>query len=569
VSALQQRVLLLAPRGRDAVVIGKVLRARGIETFKCESHDDLLAGLQSGAAAAIVTEEAFRVVSASAIDDWLKRQPTWSDFPFVVLSTRHTGAPSNDAVNSLHALGNVVLLERPVNADTLLRATQAALRARNRQYETRAHLQELDATRATVERLNRDLESRIDDRTRALAAANDRLMAEIAERERAQTALVQVQKMEAIGRLTGGIAHDFNNLLQVVSMNLEMLSRLSAQPKAVAVADRAKRAVGRGSKLTAQLLSFARAQSLLPKVVDVRELLLGMQELLAVSVGTSIPIEYALSEEPTWARIDAGQLEMAVLNLAVNAKDAMPRGGKLTISTRVVEPEPGVRESRDVVIAVSDQGVGIAPQLLSKVFDPFFTTKPVGSGTGLGLSQVYGFARQSGGNARISSTPGHGTVVEMLFPWVEADITAAASGLVAENNDTAPRRILVIEDDAEVRRVIVDSLELQGHVVTAAPNGVDGLAALDMQAPDLLIVDYAMPGMNGAEVIKNARAKLPDLPVVLATGYADMVEVGRVLGTQSILIKPFDIAALQTAVGVATKPKPIDRVRKSQSAKAS
>ena len=553
-TAPELRVLVLAPRGRDAEVILGVLSARDIEPRECASFDALLAGLEAGAAAAILTEEAFSVTLAEDLTRWLQQQASWSDFPFVVLSGRHTAARNGEATAALQALGNVVLLERPVNAETLLRATQAALRARKRQYETRAHLEELAAVRATVEHLNRDLESRIDERTRALASANDRLMAEIGERERAQATLVQVQKMEAIGRLTGGIAHDFNNLLQVVSMNLEMLTRVTGEPKAVAMADRARRAIGRGSRLTAQLLSFARAQSLLPKVTDIRQLLNGMRELVVVSVGVSVHVDYDLCDAPTWVRLDAGQLEMAILNMAVNAKDAMRQAGRLTISTRLAEPAAGSQEGRSVVVAVQDNGDGIAPHLLSKVFDPFFTTKPIGSGTGLGLSQVYGFARQSGGDARISSTVGVGTLVEMEFPAVDPPRDAAPGETARESAAAASHHILVIEDDAEVRRVIVDSLELGGHKVTAAANGPDGLAALEAEAPDLLIVDYAMPLMNGAEVIKWARATLPALPVVLATGYADMAEVAHVLGTQSILIKPFDIAALHDAVRVATLP---------------
>jgi signal transduction histidine kinase/ActR/RegA family two-component response regulator len=542
------RVLLFAPRGRDAEVMRKVLDARGVETQVCMTPFDLLRGLQEGAAAAIATEEAFGAVDSTAIDDWLKQQPTWSDFPFVVLRAR---AHPRTRPTPLRALGNVVLLERPVDAETLVRATEVSLRARTRQYQTRDHLQELDAARATVERLNRELESRIEERTQALASANDRLMAEIAERERAQSALVQVQKLEAIGRLTGGIAHDFNNLLQAVSMNLELLVRRSTDPRATALADRARQAIGRGSKLTSQLLSFARVQSLVPKVIDVRALLAEMQDLLAVSVGAAVHIDYDLCDEPAWARLDSGQFEMALLNLAVNARDAMPRGGRLTISTRISAEEADPDGAPSVVVAVADQGEGIAPNLLSKVFEPFFTTKPLGSGTGLGLSQVYGFARQSGGSARIVSTQGRGTRVEMIFPCVEAGDGDDDRQVLADEVAGARRRILVIEDDPEVRRVIVDSLELSGHAVTAAADGVAGLALLDAVEPELLIVDYAMPLMNGADVIKAARAQRPGLPVVLATGYADMAEVGLVVGTQSILTKPFDISALLQAVSLA------------------
>ena len=242
---------------------------------------------------------------------------------------------------------------------------------------------------------------------------------------------------------------------------------------------------------------------------------------------------------------------MALLNLAINAKDAMPdRGGTLTICSRIVEGSfPDLSALCHVVVDVADSGSGISEHLLSKVFEPFFTTKPVGSGTGLGLSQVYGFARQSGGVARVESKVGEGTRVEMWFPYV-----ALSAKLPAPLDDAdiprkvVRRRVLVIEDDVEVRRVIVDSLAAFGHDVRSAENGVAGLACLRANMPDVMIVDYAMPGMTGAEVIALAKQFKPDLPIVLATGYADMVEVGRVLPSRSVLLKPFDVAALLRAV---------------------
>ncbi len=557
-----------APRGRDAEVVQAVLAARDIATRVCLTQDELLACLGQGASAAIVTEEAFTVEPGGPLDRWLAGQPSWSDFPFIVLTTRQTRRRSASALASLHALGNVVLLERPVNAETLASAADAAVRARIRQYATRRHLEELGQARATVQQLNRELEDRIEARTRELAGANDRLMAEIAERERVQAALVQVQKMEAIGRLTGGIAHDFNNLLHVVSMNLDLLARVSREPKVEKIASQAKRAVGRGSKLTGQLLSFARAQSLLPRMTDVNALLLGMQELMTVSIGAAVQLRFDLCEGAVWAKLDASQLEMAVLNLVVNAKDAMQGRGRITIATRLVDetatepgPQAGVPPSsppesgRRVVVSVMDEGAGIPPHLISKVFDPFFTTKPVGSGTGLGLSQVYGFARQSGGAARIHSAPGQGTTVEVSFPLGEAPAPSAQPSADLPDPPVGTRAILVIEDDEDVRRVIVESLQQAGHTVRAASDGDQGLAALEQGMPELVIVDYAMPGMNGAEVIRRMRRRAPELPVILATGYADMVEVGRVLGTRSILTKPFDISSLLRAVAEATQPR--------------
>jgi signal transduction histidine kinase len=551
---VERRVLIHAPRGRDAAVVQRVLADIRLTTAICESAGQVLRELEVGAAAAILTEESLLLVPEAPLRAWLTAQPSWSDFPFIVLASRDTGGRSPKALALLQTLGNAFVLERPVRTETLAHAADAAVRARQRQYATRLHLRQLEDTRAEVERLNTDLEARIAARTRELAGANDRLMAEIAERERAQAALIQVQKMEAIGRLTGGIAHDFNNLLHIVNMNLDLVSRVAKDDKVLGISARAKDAVGRGARLTGQLLSFARNQSLLPRLTDVNALMNGMRELVAVSVGPAIAVELSLCEAPAWAVLDANQLEMAVLNLAVNARDAMPSGGALSIATRLkVHMGPGLHDGPYVSVSVVDTGVGIAPHLLSKVFDPFFTTKPVGSGTGLGLSQVYGFAQQSGGFALLRSEEGRGTVVEMNFPASAErapEVEVVVAGLAA-GRDARRHKVLVVEDDPEVRRAIVESLTLLGYMVSEAADGADGLAVLAAARHDLLVIDYAMPGLNGAEVIARAREIVGDVPVILATGYADMAEVGRVLGTQSILIKPFDIATLANAVAKA------------------
>lgn len=560
---MELRVLIHAPRGRDAAVVSDVVSPRQ-SVHVCATGEDLLRGLHEGAAAAVLTEEA--LLDQALIEDlagWLTAQPSWSDFPFIVLATRQPGRRPATAVDTLHSLGNVILLERPLNAETLASAADAAVRARRRQYATRQHLEEIGRNRSEVERLNSQLELRIAERTMELASANNQLMKEIAERERAQSALTQAQKMEAIGRLTGGIAHDFNNLLHVVNMNLELVSMYAKEEKVKPVVDRAKSAAKRGAKLTNQLLSFARNQSLLPRLTDVNKLLTGMKDLLEISAGPGVAVELELCDERAAVVLDASQLEMAVLNLAVNSRDAMPEGGTLTITTsnRTQPAAEGQLAAGDyVVVTVKDTGNGIPPQLLSKVFDPFFTTKPVGSGTGLGLSQVYGFARQSGGLAFVRSELGQGTTVEMLFPLVRGDTMPehdVTQPLVVPGPPKSSRRILVVEDDADVRRVIVECLGLIGYSVTEAPNGEQGLAAIAASKPDLLVVDYAMPGMTGAEVISKAREMVGDLPVILATGYADMRAVERLAGKPAILRKPFDITSLGAAVAGALEGIPV------------
>ncbi|HVE51747.1 MAG TPA: ATP-binding protein, partial [Ramlibacter sp.] len=387
------RVLIHAPRGRDGAVVQTVLGGQGMHALVCASEDELMAALSEGAAAVILTEEALpQLMSDQRLIDWLQNQPPWSDFPFVVLATKREGRRPDKDFRSLHSLGNLVLLERPLNAETLASAAESAVRARRRQYAAREHLDELKRTRIELERLNGELEDRILRRTKELASANDRLMKEINERERAQAALTQVQKMEAIGRLTGGIAHDFNNLLHVVNMNLELVSLYAKEEKVKPVVDRAKSAARRGARLTNQLLSFARSQSLMPKLTRVNQLLLGMKDLLEISVGSGVEVVFDLCEEDASVVLDPSQLEMAVLNLAVNSRDAMPEGGKLKITTgtRYLDDDRDLPEGDYVLFSVCDTGSGIPSNVLPKVFDPFFTTKPVGRGTGLGLSQVYG-----------------------------------------------------------------------------------------------------------------------------------------------------------------------------------
>ena len=545
------RVLVMAPRGRDAEVIAEVIRGLAVTTAVPDAGA-LLQALQSGADAAVVTEEAFTVLPDSPLHQWLQSQDSWSDFPFVVLGSRRTGRRPLNALASLHLLGNVILLERPLSPDTLSSAVEAAVRARARQYATRETLRELAKAHDQLSAFNGQLEKRIDGRTRELSQANNRLMNEIAERERAQSALLQVQKLEAIGQLTGGIAHDFNNLLHVIGVNLELLARVNTAPMGLRAVEVAQRTVKRGAQLTAQLLAFARAQSLLPRPTDIHALVNGMCELIASSIGTRISLVLDLRHPRAVALIDPNQLEMAILNSALNARDAMPGGGTLTISTREASLQRDGAVLPAIRLSIADTGKGIPASILQKVFEPFFTTKTMGHGTGLGGAQVYGFARQSGGEAHIESTVGRGTCVHLLLPLLEQALEAESEEAV---NDaiTPPRRILVVEDDADVRQSLVESLELMGHSVLSATNGMAALKTLQLgPPPELLIVDYVMPGMNGAELIALVRQSWPDIPVILATGYADMDNVAKVLGARSILQKPFGASSLAEAVHAAT-----------------
>lgn len=547
---MEDRILILAPRGRDAQVIRAVLEGQGIDCLVCPDTASLLAELEIAAAAAIVTEESLSGGFDGALGACLARQPAWSDLPFVVLAMRQSGRRSASAQASLQQLGNSVLLERPLNPETLASAARSALRARQRQYVTRRHLNDIEAAKATVERLNAELEGRIATRTAELAGANDWLMREIAERERLQANVVQGQKLEAIGRLTGGIAHDFNNLLHVVNLNLEFISRLAPEGKLADYARRAKESVARGSRLTGQLLSFARTRSLVPRLHGVNALVTNLRELIEVSVGSKVRVAFDLWPGELWVMLDGAQLEMALLNMSVNSRDAMPEGGKLVIGTALASAADG---SPQVLVSVRDTGSGIPSAVLSKVFDPFFTTKANGHGTGLGLSQVYGFASQSGGQAEIRSTPGQGATVTLRFPLsqpepVEDAASPAGREGAAPARDDPRSEVLVVEDDAEVRQGIAEGLRLLQYTVREASDGHSGLQELQRRRPDLLMVDYLMPGMNGAELVAAARRLYPQMPVLVATGYADMAEVQKVVGSHSVLRKPFDLETLSGAV---------------------
>ncbi|CAN7400724.1 response regulator [Acidovorax sp. LjRoot117] len=546
---MEGRVLILAPHGRDAQVIESVLRRDALQCLICSDAATLLSELEAGASTAVLTEEVLAGGLDESLRNYLAQQPAWSDFPFVVLATRQPVRRSARAALSLQELGNLVILERPVNPDTLLSAARSAFRARARQYASRRHLTDIESAKQTVEQLNADLESRIAARTSDLAGANDRLMREIADRERIQSKVVQSQKLEAIGRLTGGIAHDFNNLLHAVSMNLQFIMRLADEKRLADYARRAKESVDRGARLTAQLLSFSRAQSLLPKLHEVNTMVGNLRELIEVSVGSKVQVHMDLCEDEAWALFDGAQLEMALLNMAVNSRDAMPDGGHLTIRTRLVPGNDGVRR---VQISVQDTGCGIPEALQSKVFDPFFTTKADGEGTGLGLSQVYGFASQSGGSAEIHSREGEGTTVTLQFAQATPAVQSAPDAAAAPGGAANPARrteVLVVEDDEAVRRGITEGLRLLNYSVREASDGESGLRELQRRMPDLLMADYLMPGMNGAEFIAAARQLYPEIPVLMATGYADMAEVERLVGVQSVLKKPFDLETLNSAVG--------------------
>jgi CheY-like chemotaxis protein len=319
-------------------------------------------------------------------------------------------------------------------------------------------------------------------------------------------------------------------------------------------------AAERGAKLTAQLLAFSRAQKMELKPVVVAEIVERMRDLLTGTLGGTVQVSFDLDDARTPVLADPTQLELAVLNLAINARDAMPDGGRLTVSTRPIrlEDDAELPPGDYVVVAVTDTGVGMPEDVRARAFDPFFTTKGVGKGTGLGLAQVYGIARQAGGAARIESRPGEGTTVCLILPRVDGVAARPEPGV--EPPSPAPgvgQRILVVDDDAGVRLYVRDALETAGYRVDTAEDGAAALKALARRRPDLLILDYAMPGMTGAEVARTVRADRPDLPILFASGYAETAALEDAVGPCRMLRKPFDTDELTGAVRDAlVRPAP-------------
>ena len=401
------------------------------------------------------------------------------------------------------------------------------------------------------------LERRVEERTAELRRALDRIQDEVGERERAEEALRQAQKMEAVGRLTGGIAHDFNNLLTPVIGGLEILAANLDEPRLKRLAEAALESGRRGAKLTTQLLTFSRIQRIRMAPVSVNQVIDNLRQILRHTIGAAVAIRTELEPAPLHAQCDENQLENAILNLAINAHDAMPDGGTLTLSTGIVH-EAGRADLAPgdyVCITVADTGIGMSPDVVARATEPFFSTKPLGKGTGLGLAQVYGIARQSGGTLRLDSRPGEGTIARLLLPRVAPGAGQGESALT-EAAEAAPAmpsaRIVLVDDDPEVRLFLATLLEDLGHAVEAFGDAESALAALDGAPPDLMLIDFAMPGMNGAQLARAVRELYPRLPIVFVTGYAESDQLEGAAGADvPVLRKPFGLEALSSLVADA------------------
>ena len=378
--------------------------------------------------------------------------------------------------------------------------------------------------------------------------------------------------MEAIGQLTGGLAHDFNNLLTVILGNAEALAEQVDDPRLRGLAEITQTAAERGAELTSQLLAFSRRQALEPKVIDVNKLISGMDKMMRRMIGAHIEIELIRGAGLWNATADPAQLESALLNLAINARDAMGSGGKLTIETcnshideTYAATHDEVAPGRYVLISVTDTGTGMSPETMAKAFDPFFSTKEVGKGTGLGLSMVFGFVKQSGGHIRIRSQVGVGTTVELYLPRHTPkgrETIAVAEAALDENRLRGQEAVLLVEDDPDIRDFVARTLTGFGYGVREAANGREALAVLAMDAPvDLLLSDMTMPGgIGGHDLVLEARRQRPALRVLLMSGFTDMA--GQLPADCALLEKPFQKLDLARAVRLtldrAASPSPAD-----------
>lgn len=637
---MEHRLLILAPRGRDAEVAANLFEKGGIEAFVCRDMAVLLDAIGADAGAVMITEEALAGSDTGPLADWIADQPAWSDLPFIVLANGHKAPRSAAALQRLQSLGNTVLLERPLHAEAMLGAVRSALKARARQYQVReftaamentvrdrtaeaedardslevaleaadmgswdidlvtgvakrslrhdqifgydallpvwsidSFLRHVDAEqRGTVARQFEDatVAGSIDfecsittgDGEHRWISAKGRVryhpdgrpvrmtgvVADITARKEAEMQLAQARKMDAIGQLTGGVAHDFNNLLTPIVGSLDLLRRRNPDDdKAQRLIGGAMQAAERAATLTQRLLAFARRQALKPQPVDVGALIEGMSDMLQRSLGPTITIALELPRHLPSVRVDPNQLELALLNLAINARDAMPGSGKLTITVgstvaddhNLLDLQPG----RYVRIVASDTGVGMDKATLARATEPFFSTKGIGKGTGLGLSMIHGLAAQSGGTLRIESAPGQGTAITMWLPVTDEAAARVDGGAQEPVHAHAAARILLVDDEEIVRTATAEMLRDIGYIVTEAASASQALTAVRGGIEiDGVVTDYLMPGMNGAQLIRELYRNGRTMPVLLITGYAAKGE--DVPTGIPVLSKPFRQAEL-------------------------
>ncbi|MFJ4587388.1 ATP-binding protein [Pseudomonas moraviensis] len=544
---LAERVLILAPMGRDSQIALMILNEAGYGGLIAPDLGALRTELELGAGLLLIAAEALRGPELGDLIEYLDQQPAWSDLPIVLL-THHGGEEQGPPSRLSALLGNVTFLERPFHPATLVSLVSAALRGRRRQYEARDRLIDLSESERRLQSTLETLEQQVEERT--------------AQLRHNEEALRQSQKMEAVGQLTGGIAHDFNNMLTGIIGSLELLRRRLARGRTEdldSLIDLGVTSANRAAGLTHRLLAFSRRQSLDPKAVQMNTLVLSMGELLQRSLNESIHLEMRLDDNLWVAEADPNQLESALLNLVINARDAMPEGGKLVVETsnQVLHRDftaaySNLEPGDYVMLSVTDNGSGMPQSVVSRAFDPFFTTKPIGQGTGLGLSMIYGFSKQSRGHVSIDSEVDQGTTVKLYLPRFrgeEVEIPASDSQQAPYAMDG--ETVLIVEDDPAVRVLVSAVLSELGYAFVEASDADGAVPILNStQRIDLLISDVGLPGMNGRQLAEVGRQYRPGLKVLFITGYAEHAAVrgGFLDSGMQMITKPFTFDLLTAKV---------------------
>nr|WP_189674144.1 response regulator [Pseudomonas tehranensis] len=544
---LSERALILAPLGRDSQIALMILREAGFGGLICQHLGHLCEELEHGAGLLVISSEALVGPDLETLLLHIEEQPAWSDLPIVLL-THHGGPEQNPAARIGTQLGNVTFLERPFHPVTLVSVVTTALRGRRRQYEARDRLIDLSNSELRLQTTLETLEQQVEERT--------------AQLRHNEEALRQSQKMEAVGQLTGGIAHDFNNMLTGIIGSLELLRRRLARGRTEdlnSLIDLGVTSANRAAGLTHRLLAFSRRQSLDSKAVQMNTLVLSMGELLQRSLNESVRLDMQLDDQLWIAEADPNQLESALLNLVLNARDAMPDGGQLVVKTfnqqldaDFTEAYTNLEPGDYVVLSVQDSGCGMPEAVINRAFDPFFTTKPIGQGTGLGLSMIYGFSKQSRGHVTIDSEVGKGTTVNLYLPrFVGEEVNEpqvdTQHAPYAQDGET----VLIVEDDPAVRVLVSAVLSELGYAFVEAADADGAVPILQSsQRIDLLISDVGLPGMNGRQLAEIGRQIRPDLRVLFITGYAEHAAVrgGFLDPGMQMITKPFTFDLLTAKV---------------------
>lgn len=544
-------VLILAPFGRDGEMLAAVVGQAGLRGLVCASGVELCKAFNDGVLAVLITEEAL-ADAAGELEKCLEQQATWSDVPLIVLSGARGRRGTEERWKFLQRFGNLTILDRPLAANALSMALKAAHRARSWQYLVRDQMQQLEAQAAM-------LEEKVAQRTQALRE-------EVEERKRMEGALHEARRLEAIGRLTGGVAHDFNNLLQVITASSALMRHvIEDTQRAEKLIDTIEQAADRASSLTHQLLAFGRRQALSSVAFDIGQHVAGIKALLQQSLREKIKLELQVGSSLWHAKADPTQLDVALLNLAINAKDAMPSRGNVVIALSNVtlpsnEVPAELELSGDFVrLRFSDNGPGMTPEVASQAFEPFFTTKDIGEGSGLGLSQVYGFAKQSGGDAWIDTGEG-GTAVSILLPRSKAEAAPPKrQGLRMESGPEAllKLRVLCVEDDDAVAESSMALLRQFGCAPVRMRNADEALKA-DLNEFDVVFSDVLMPGsMDGIGLAQELLRRRPSLPIVLASGYITASERLADLDV-GFLNKPYTAESLKQALKASVQNEHAD-----------